>query len=94
MIHLCALFIPPLYFLIRGKWISAIINSIFYGLACIFVLSIVGFPIGLFFWVVAVAHAMWSLRKELMVEHATLIAEKMAEQLVKSRPQPPALERE
>ncbi len=86
MMYLCAVFIPPLYFLIRGKWVSFIINSIFYGLACLFALSIVGLPVAPFFWIVAAAHAGFSLRKEMMVEQATLIAEKMAEKIAKNQP--------
>jgi hypothetical protein len=91
MMYLCAVFISPLYFILRGRWVSFIINSIFYGIACVLALSIVGLPIAPFFWIVAAAHAGYSLRKEMMVEQATLIAEKMAERMVRSQPpQPPA----
>jgi hypothetical protein len=90
MMYLCAVFIPPLYFAIRGKWVSFAINSIFYGLACLFALSIVGLPIAPFFWIISAAHAGFSLRKEMMEEQATMIAKKMAEQMVRSQQQSPS----
>lgn len=86
MMYICAVFISPLYFLIRGKWVGFFVNSIFYGLAVLFLVSIVFSFIAPFFWIVAAAHAGFSLRKELMEEHATMIAKKMAEQMVKSQP--------
>lgn len=86
MMYLCAVFIPPLYFAIRGKWVSFTINSIFYGIACLLALSIIGLPVAPFFWIIAASHAGFILRKEMMVEHATLIAEKMAEKMVRNQP--------
>ena len=80
MMYLIIIFISPLYFLIRKKWGGFILNSILYLLACATLI----FGIGLIFWVLAVGHAGWHLRKEDMVEQAELVAKKMAEQQGKS----------
>lgn len=82
--YLCILFVPPLYFLSRKKWGGFVLNSILYGIACLCVLSIAGILAAPFFWILAVGHAGFSYRKELMAVHADLIASKMAEKL-KSR---------
>jgi len=86
MKYLCIIFIPPLYFMIRGRWGGFLLNSFLYGLALLCVLSIVGMPAAVVFWLLAVGHASWHLRRELMEEHADLIATKMAE---KMNPKPP-----
>jgi len=80
MMYLIIIFISPLYFLIRKKWGAFILNSILYLLACATLL----FGIGFIFWILAVGHAGWHLRKEGMVEQAELIAKKMVEQQGKS----------
>ena len=76
MMYLTIIFISPLYFLIRKKWGGFILNSILYLLAIFTIIFFVGFV----FWVLAVGHAGWHLRKEHMVEQAELIAKKIAEQ--------------
>jgi hypothetical protein len=83
MKYLVALFVPPLYFALRKQWGACAFNSMLYLLAL--ATLIVG--VGVFFWFVAVAHAMWSLRKELMVEHATIMAKKFAEEMRKPEAQ-------
>lgn len=79
MDYLLAIFISPLYFAIKGKWGACILNSIFYGIALICLISIIGIPVAVFFWFVAMIHAVWDLRKQMMTEHATIMATKMAE---------------
>ena len=81
MTYLCILFIPPIYFLSRKKWGGFFLNSILYGIACLCVLSIVGIWIAPFFWVVAMGHAAFTYRREMVTTHAELIAIKMAEKL-------------
>jgi hypothetical protein len=73
--YLIILFIPPLYFVIKGKWGAFILNSILYALAFA---TIWFFFIGIFFWILAVGHAFWHLRKELMLEQARMIAQEMS----------------
>lgn len=78
---LCIIFIPPLYFLLRKKWGAFIINSFFYGLACIFVILIAGIPFAWIPWSIAFAHAAYYYRKEARIENAELLASKMAEKM-------------
>lgn len=90
MMYLCIIFVPPLYFMVRGKWGAFFLNLILYCLAWLCVLTIVGIIVAPLFWALSVGHAMWHLRKELAAEQADMIATKMAEQMVKSqKPQPP-----
>lgn len=80
MMYLVAIFVPPLYFLIRKKWGGFVVNSFFYGIACLLLLMFL-FPIAPFFWFPAMIHAMWHLRKEMVVEQAEILATKMAEKM-------------
>lgn len=79
--YVLAFFISPMYFLIRKKWGGFVINSILYFLALVTFF----FGIGIFFWVFGVGHAFFHLRKELMLEHATMVAEQMAKQMNKDK---------
>ena len=81
MTYLCILFVSPVYFMMRSQWGPFVLNAILYGMACLFLLSFFGAMFAPFFWMLAVGHAGWHLRKELMVEHAELIATKLAEKL-------------
>jgi hypothetical protein len=81
MTYLCIIFLPPVYFMIRKKWAAFALNLVLYGLAWLFLISIIGAVIAPVFWALAVGHAGWHLRKELMVQHAELIATKMAEKM-------------
>jgi hypothetical protein len=81
MIYLAAIFIPSPQFSPRKQWIGFVINSIFYGLACLFVLSIVGMVIAPFFWLIAMFHAMWHVKKEMFVQNAEILTTKMAEKM-------------
>jgi len=81
MMYLCIIFVPPAYFLARQKWGGFILNSILYGIACMCVMLIVTAFIAPLFWAIAVGHAGFTYRKELMSVQADLIATKMAEKL-------------
>lgn len=75
---LLAVFIPPLYFAIRGRWVACIINGVFYLLSfpLLFVMGL-----GLFTGFLCAAHACWdlysSLQERAIQRQATAIAEKM-----------------
>jgi len=86
MMYLCIIFIPPVYFIARKKWPGFILNSILYGIACICVLTIVGIMVAPLFWALAVGHAIFTYRKELISVHADLIATKMAEKMQNQQP--------
>ena len=75
MMYLVCIFLSPLYFLIRKKWVGFIINSILWVLAW---LTILLFGLGIFFWFVAAVHAIWNLREDLMRQQAQMIAEEIA----------------
>jgi hypothetical protein len=81
MIYLCLIFIPPVYFLTRKKWGGFILNSILYCLAILCILSLIGMVIAPLFWLLAVGHAGFTYRKEMMHVHADLLATKMAEKM-------------
>lgn len=81
IMYLCVIFVPPLYFLIRNRWGGFFVNSVFYGLACLCLISLVGAMIAPLFWLVAVVHASWSLRKEVAEEQAEMLATKMAKKM-------------
>lgn len=81
MTYLCIIFIPPVYFLTRKKWLGFVLNAILYGIACCFVLTIALVFVAVPFWILAIGHAGFSYRKELMAVQADLIATKMAEKL-------------
>ena len=87
MTYLCLIFIPPLYFMVRKKWASFALNAVLYGIACLCVLSIVGIVIAPLFWVLAVGHAGFHFRREMMMQHADMIATKMAEKMKESQKQ-------
>jgi hypothetical protein len=78
MMYLIIVFISPLYFLIRGKIGGLVLNSILYLIALGCVVSLIFAWVGVFFWALAVGHAAWHLRREFMIEHAEMIATKIA----------------
>jgi len=85
MTILCILLLPPLYFLNRKKWGAFLLNAIFYGLAWLCVLSVIGIAISPIFWLVAVIHAFIHYRirarNELIEHSAEVLATKMAEKM-------------
>jgi hypothetical protein len=82
MAWLMVLFVPPLYLLLQKKPLAAIFNLILCILAGA---TIFLFGIGLLFWALAIGHASWHMRKQLMRENAEIIAEKMAAKLVEKK---------
>ena len=93
MMFFVILFLSPLYFLLRGKWFAFVFNSLIYLIACGFVITIIFIWVAPFFWMLAVGHAMWQLRKEtasaMIQEHAEVLATKMVEKMKHSVSQEP-----
>jgi hypothetical protein len=81
MSFLAVLFIPPLYFATRKRWGAFVINSVFYGTACLLALSLIFILFAPLFWLVAFFHASWYFRQERVVAQAELLATKMAEKM-------------
>jgi hypothetical protein len=79
-LYLIAFLLPPLYFLLRGKWLGFAINLTIWliSIPLLFV-----FGLGVLVWLIAVMHAMWHVRRELIEEHATTMAKHLAEQMAK-----------
>lgn len=81
---LFAFFCSPAYFAARGRWGAFCLNAVFYGLAVILLISMVGAILAPLFWLVGVAHAGWDMRSVMMEEamqrQAELIAQKMAKE--------------
>lgn len=75
-----AFFCSPLYFAMRKRWGALILNGILYVLALI---TLPVFGLGVLFWIIAFAHAMWDLRsvmlEKAMQRQAELIAQKMSQ---------------
>ena len=84
MTYISILFVPPLYFLSRKCWGSFFLNSCLYGLALLCVATIVAALIAPVFWILAVGHASFAYRKELLNQHADRIATKLAEKMNKA----------
>lgn len=74
-----AVLCPPLYFILRGKVLAAIVHSCIYLLA--WATLILG--IGIAFWMVGFFHAYWDLahvkQEALIQRQASVLAEKMTE---------------
>lgn len=77
MMYFVIIFASPLYFLMRQRWLGFFGNSMLWLLAWM-TIWFAGF--GMIFWLLGVGHATWHLRKELMLEQATMIAEQMTKQ--------------
>lgn len=78
MKYLIALLIPPLYFALERRWLACVGNSVLYVLAGLTV-WFVGF-VGLFFWLLAAAHALWQMRKQMGQEEAGAIGREVRKQ--------------
>lgn len=80
---LLAILFPPGYFFVAGRPIAGLIHLIIWAISI--PLFFVG--IGIFIYFAQVLFAVWDLRRHLMIEQATIMAEKMAEKLKPSEPQ-------
>lgn len=79
MIYLLAVFLPPVYFMLKSRWVAASVTGAICFVAFILTLSMVGAIVGIPMWFVCSACAIWDLRKQLIEEQASVMAKKMAE---------------
>lgn len=91
MIYLAAIFIPPLYFLIKKQWLGFCISSFLLVVSFFLACTIVMIPGALILWALCSIAAVWNLRKQVMHEHADVLAAKMAEKMREAQTPPPAL---
>lgn len=89
MIYLTAIFIPPLYFLIKKRWGAFIGSLVAFFFAVIFAIMVVLLPISFILWVICSVVAVWDLRKHLAHENADIVATKMAEKMREVQTTPP-----
>lgn len=82
MIYIVAVLLPPLYFAIQKKWLAATVTS-FLLFVCVFMWLAI--PV---LWPVCAICAIWDLRKALVRENASAIAQEVGKTM---RQQPPAL---
>lgn len=75
---LLILFCSPAYFLIRGKWLGFLFNSVLYLIAIGLVITVVLAPGGFIFWLLGAMHGSFSFRRDMLEHHATLTAQRMA----------------
>ena len=90
--YLLAVFLPPLYFLTKKKWVACVITSFLFLLSLIFYIMVVLAPLGLILWALSAGFAGWDVRTSMMHEHATILAEKMATKMaetMRQQQQPP-----
>jgi len=89
MIYLTAIFVPPLYFLIKKRWAGFIVSSILLVISLFLAMTVVLLPVALILWAVCSVCAVWNLRKALVHENANLLATKMAEKMREAQTVPP-----
>lgn len=88
MMYLLAVLVPPLYFLLKKRWVAFIVTTFLFCLSFFFYLMVVLAPVALILWALSSVCAVWDLRKALMHEHATIMAEKMVETMRQQLPPP------
>jgi hypothetical protein len=81
MIYLVAIFVPPLYFLIKKRWLALIGSMIAFFFAVIFAIMMILLPISFILWGICSVVAVWDLRKRIMHENADVLASKIAEKM-------------
>lgn len=82
--YLLAVFLPPIYFATQKKWLAFVITSACFFLSLIFYMMVVLFFLGLILWGLSSGFAIWDLRKRMVDERATILAEKMAAKMAET----------
>lgn len=80
MIYLIAIFTPPIYFIIKKKWLAAAITS------ALFVFSVCLFIVIPVLWPICAICAVWDLRKSLMRDHAKMIGQEVQKAMRQEQP--------
>lgn len=91
MIYLAAILTPPLYFLIKKRWLGFVVSSCLLVLSLFLAMTVVLIPGALILWGLCSTVAVWNLRKANVHEAADVIATKMAEKMREAQTAPPAL---
>ena len=92
MIYLIAIFVPPLYFLIKRRWLAFILSTFLFILSPFLLMTGILAPVALFFWFACAICALWHLRQQVTRENARILAEEMAAKMAEvMRPQSTAV---
>lgn len=81
MIYLIALFIPPLYFLIKKRWFALIGSLVAFFFAVIFAIMMVLLPVSFILWGICSVVALWDLRRRVAHDNAEVLASKIADKM-------------
>lgn len=76
---LLAIFFPPGYFFAAGRPLAGVIHLVLWLLSIALLFTFIFTLVGVFLWFVQAALAIWDLRKRLVEEQATVMAQKMAQ---------------
>lgn len=76
---LLIIFASPLYFAMKSKWGAFCVNSVFYGIALLLLVTMIFAVAAPIFWFISVMHGLMDYRNQALRDHATDIAVKMAE---------------
>ena len=79
MMYLTAVFLSPLYFILARKWGAFALNSAFYSLALLLLVTIFLSFLAPIPWIIAAVHAIMDYRRRLVDEDTTMLAQKMAD---------------
>lgn len=82
--YLLAVFLPPIYFATQKKWLAFFVTSGLFLLALVFYMMVVLFFLGLILWGLSSGFAIWDVRKRMVNEQATILAEKMATKMAET----------
>lgn len=82
MDYLLAILFPPLYFLIQKKWIALGVSTLLFVIGLAFIWTII---LPLLLYLPCAIVGVYDAQKKLMREHATDIANKMAQTLDASK---------
>ena len=85
MIYLTAIFLPPLYFFIKGRVLAGIVHSILGILSVLCLMTMIFAPAALIFWLISSACAILDLRHRTVDEQTTMMARKMAQAMQESQ---------
>jgi uncharacterized membrane protein len=88
MIYLVAVFIPPLYFLVKKKWLALFTSVFLFFIALICAMTGILIFVSVILWALCSVVALWDLRKRVVHENAEILAAKMAEKMREAQTPP------
>jgi membrane protein implicated in regulation of membrane protease activity len=93
MIYLVAVLIPPLYFLLKKKWLALVASVFLFFIALICAMTGILIFVSVILWALCSVVAVWDLRKRLVHENAEILATKMAEKIREAQIRPSVMKK-